>query len=58
MTPEQLDRLVERRGVFLSTAYSMPHPRDDLDGWRKRWAQLVELIEEISALDAEPPPDP
>jgi hypothetical protein len=50
MTPEQLDKLSSRHGVFLSIAYRLEHPHNDLERWRKDWGQINELVDEINQL--------
>jgi hypothetical protein len=56
MTPPDLDEVARFVGVYRSTVDAMPHPADDLDGWRRRWDQLADLAAQINALlsDAEP----
>jgi hypothetical protein len=50
MRPEQLNQLVVRRAVFLTTAMHMRHPGDDYEGWRRDWAEVNRLVEEINRL--------
>ena len=46
----RLDRLAERHGVFLTTAYAMPHPADDPARWRARWDLLMAVAAEVEVL--------
>jgi hypothetical protein len=50
MTPEQLDELSKRHATFTTTALYMQHPRNDLDRWRRDWAEINRLVEEINRL--------
>jgi hypothetical protein len=50
MRPEQLNQLVVRRAVCLTTAMHMRHPGDDYEGWRRDWAEVNRLVEEINRL--------
>jgi hypothetical protein len=59
MTDARLDELARLVGVYRSTVDAMPHPADDLEGWRRGWAKVNDVAGRIDArLDAEPPPDP
>jgi hypothetical protein len=61
VTPDQLahpDALKRRYNVLVSTCLHTPNPVDDLPGWRRRWAEIRTLADEIDALDAQPPPSP
>jgi hypothetical protein len=50
MTPEHLDQLAKRHAVFVTTAMYMQHPRDNLERWRRDWAEVNRLTEEINRL--------
>jgi hypothetical protein len=50
MTPEQLDQLAKRHAVFVTTATHMQHPRNDLDRWRRDWAEVNRLVDEINRM--------
>jgi hypothetical protein len=48
--PEQLNRLSARHAVFTTTAMHMQHPRDDYERWRRDWAEINRLVDEINRL--------
>jgi hypothetical protein len=50
MSPDELDQFAWKFGVYRSTITAMPHPADDLDGWRRRWAKALELADELTRL--------
>jgi hypothetical protein len=50
MHAEQLNQLVARHAVFTTTAMHMQHPSDDYEGWRRDWAEVHRLVEEINRL--------
>ncbi|HZM41621.1 MAG TPA: hypothetical protein VFB94_21030 [Acidimicrobiales bacterium] len=50
MHAEQLNQLVARHAVFTTTATHMRHPGDDHDGWRRDWAEINRLVDEINRL--------
>ena len=50
MHAEQLNQLVARHAVFTTTAMHMQHPGDDYEGWRRGWAEINRLVEEINRL--------
>jgi hypothetical protein len=50
MTPQQIAHLTARHAVFVTTAGHMQHPKDNLAGWRRDWAKLNELVEEINRM--------
>ena len=49
MTPDELDRVARLVAVYRSTVDVMPHPVDNLDGWRRRWDELASLADKINA---------
>jgi hypothetical protein len=49
MHDDQLSNLVARRAVFTTTAMHM-HPSDDYEGWRRDWAEVNRLADEINRL--------
>lgn len=52
MRSEQLARLAARHAVFVTTAMHMRHPSDDYDRWRRDWAEINRLVEEINRMVA------
>jgi hypothetical protein len=36
--------------VFTTTAMHMQHPGDDYEGWRRDWAEVNRLVDEINRL--------
>ncbi len=50
MHDDQLNKLVARHAVFTTTAMHMQHPGDDYEGWRRDWAEVNRLVEEINRL--------
>jgi hypothetical protein len=50
MRAEQLNQLVARHAVFTTTAMHMQHPADDYEGWRRDWAEVNRLVDEINRL--------
>jgi hypothetical protein len=50
MHAEQLKQLVVRHAVFTTTAMHMQHPGDNYDGWRRDWAEINHLVDEINRL--------
>jgi hypothetical protein len=50
MQDDQLKHLLARHAVFTTTAMHMQHPRDDYDGWRRDWAEVNRLVDEINRL--------
>jgi hypothetical protein len=58
MHAEQLNQLIARHAVFTTTAMHMQHPGDDYEGWRRDWAEVTRLADEINRLvrlDPRPP---
>lgn len=49
-TEQQLNQLTARHAVFVTTASHMRHPRDDYEGWRRDWADVIRLADEINRL--------
>jgi hypothetical protein len=49
-TPQMLDELASRNAIFISTAMALPHPRDEYRRWRREWANLLELAEQINRM--------
>jgi hypothetical protein len=43
-------QLVARHAVFTTTAMPMQHPSDDYEGWRRDWAEVNRLVDEINRL--------
>jgi hypothetical protein len=52
MHSEPLDHLSARHAVFVATAMHMQHPRNDYQRWRRDWAEINRLVEEINRLAA------
>jgi hypothetical protein len=52
MRSEPLDHLAARHAVFVTTAMHMQHPRNDYQRWRRDWAEINRLVEEINRLAA------
>jgi hypothetical protein len=50
MHDDQLNQLVARHAVFTTTAMHMKHPGDDYEGWRRDWAEVNRLVDEINRL--------
>jgi hypothetical protein len=50
MHDDQLNQLVARHAVFVTTAMHMQHPGDDYDCWRRDWAEVNRLVEQINRL--------
>jgi hypothetical protein len=50
MHTEQLNQLVARHAVFITTAVHIRHPGDDYEGWRRDWAEVNRLVDEINRL--------
>ena len=50
MHEDQLNQLVARHAVFTTTAMHMQHPADDYEGWRRDWAEVNRLVDEINRL--------
>ena len=50
MHDDQLNQLVARHAVFTTTAMHMQHPGDDYEGWRRDWAEVNHLVDEINRL--------
>jgi hypothetical protein len=50
MHAEQLNQLVARRAVFVTTAMHMRHSGDEYEGWRHDWAEVNRLVDEINRL--------
>jgi uncharacterized lipoprotein YddW (UPF0748 family) len=48
MKPEPLDKLAIRHAVFTTTAMHMQHPRNDYERWRRDWAEINRLVDEIN----------
>jgi hypothetical protein len=44
MHDDQLNQLVARHAVFVTTAMHMQHPGDDYEGWRRDWAEVNRLV--------------
>jgi hypothetical protein len=53
MTPSELEALAYKANVFRSTVDRLPHPADDYEAWRQRWADVKRLADEVTAM-AEP----
>lgn len=58
MHPDLLDQLAVRHAVFTTTAMHMNHPADQYDGWRRDWAEVNRLVDEINRLVALHPRPP
>jgi hypothetical protein len=57
MDAEQLSELAARHTVFVTTATHMQHPGDDFETWRRGWAEINRLVDEINDMaDLHPPP--
>jgi hypothetical protein len=52
MRSESLDQLSVRHAAFVTAAKNMPHPRNDYRRWRRDWAEINRLVEEINRLVA------
>jgi hypothetical protein len=52
MHSEPFDHLSARHAVFVATAMHMQHPRNDYQRWRRDWAEINRLVEEINRLAA------
>jgi hypothetical protein len=50
MYDDQLNQLVAHHAVFTTTAMHMQHPGDDYEGWRRDWAEVNHLVDEINRL--------
>jgi hypothetical protein len=50
MHDDQLNQLVARHAVFTTMAMHMQHPVDDYEGWRRDWAEVNRLVDEINRL--------
>ena len=50
MHAEQINQLVARHAVFTTTAVHMQHPGDNYEGWRRDWAEINRLVDEINRL--------
>lgn len=50
MTPQQVEQLAVRHAVFVTAASHMQHPQNDLALWRRDWAQVNQLVEEINRM--------
>lgn len=50
MTPQQVQQLAVRHAVFVTAARHMQHPQNDLALWRRDWAQVNQLVEEINRM--------
>ena len=48
MDAEQLSQLAARHAVFVTTAMHMQHPGDDFETWRRGWAEINRLVDEIN----------
>jgi hypothetical protein len=58
MHAQQLDQLAARHAVFTTTAMHMQHPGNDYERWRRDWAEINRLVDEINrliTLHARPP---
>jgi hypothetical protein len=45
-----LDKLAIRNAVFMTTAMNLPNPRDQYERWRREWANVLELADEITRM--------
>jgi hypothetical protein len=54
---ETLHRLAWRFAQLRTVIDTMPHQEDDLDGWRRGWAQAREIVADVDRLSATPPND-
>lgn len=50
MHAEQLAQLCARHAVFVTTAMYMQHPGNDYERWRRDWAEINRLVDEINRL--------
>lgn len=48
MDAEQLWQLAAGHAVFVTTAMHTPHPGDDFEMWRRGWAEITRLVDEIN----------
>ena len=50
MHAEPLGQLSARHAVFVTTPMHMQHPANDYDRWRRDWAEINRLVDEINRL--------
>ena len=50
MDAEQLSQIAARHAVLVTTAMHMQHPGDDFESWRRGWAEINRLVDEITLL--------
>jgi hypothetical protein len=50
MTPQQLEHLASRHAVLVSTVLYLPHPKDGYEAWRRKWGQVIDLVDEITRM--------
>lgn len=48
MDAERRSQLAARHTVFVTTATHMQHPGDDFETWRRGWAEINRLVDEIN----------
>jgi hypothetical protein len=50
MTSDRTDNLAWLFAEYRSTIDALPHPGDDLEGWRRGWAKATALSAELTRL--------
>jgi hypothetical protein len=50
MDAEQVSQIAARHAVLVTTAMHLQHPGDDFERWRRGWAEINRLVDEINTL--------